>query len=220
MTGNDSTATQSVLHTTPPSTTPPTPTTLVAAVDNDAMALMALRGVLPRLLPESRWLWGVAGATEAIRMALDPQTRPRLLLVDMSLDDGTGVTVCRRIRCRTDRVLLLAVTAFSVDAYAARAAQAGAQGIVSKADMPAMAAALRAVAATANPSDRSSDDRQPRLGDREEETLRLLAQGLSYDQIAAQWDVTPATVRTHAHRATAKLGARSLAHAIALYLSR
>ena len=236
--------------------------TLVAAVDNDTMALLALRGIVPQLLPGARWLWGVGSASEAVDRALDPETRPRLLLVDMSLDDGTGVGVVRRIRERTDRVAMLAVTAFDVRTYAARAAQAGAQGIVSKADVPAMSAALRTVAAGgtyrprtlggagdaaatgdamgdadfvdaasarlrllrgrgASPDDGDGAADQPglsRLGPKEAETMRLLAQGLTYEQIAMRRGVSAATVRTHAHRAVTKLGAGSLAHAIALYL--
>lgn len=241
-----------------------TAVTLVAAVDNDTMALLALRGILPQLLPGARWLWGVGSAAEAVDKALDPETRPRLLLVDMSLDDGTGVGVVRRIRERTDRVSMLAMTAFDVRTYAARAAKAGAQGIVSKADMASMAAALRAVAAggvyrprevgardsadamATGPAqdvefldassarlrlvrDHGEQGRDAneghdgnsalrRLGPKESETMRLLAQGLTYEQIAESRGVSAATVRTHAHRAVSKLEATSLAHAIALYL--
>ncbi|MBL3897502.1 hypothetical protein [Bifidobacterium longum] len=36
---------------------------LVAAVDNDRMALLALKGILPRLLPAAQWMWG-AGTSE------------------------------------------------------------------------------------------------------------------------------------------------------------
>ena len=224
--------------------------TLVAAVDNDRMALLALRGILPQLLPGARWTWGAETADEAVAKALDPETRPRLLLVDMPLGESKGVSVCRRIRMHTDRVLLLAITAFSTATYAERAAEAGAQGIVGKADVPRLAAALRTVAAGgvydpehADGSSRfhaaadahrllldgtaSGDGRKPahrdilpRLGAREAETLHLLSCGLSYEQIAAQWDVAASTVRTHAHRAVEKLGANSLAHAIALFLSR
>lgn len=250
--------------------------TLVAAVDNDRMALLALRGILPQLLPGARWTWGVQTADEAVAAALDPDTRPRLLLVDMSLGESTGVAVCRRIRMRTDRVLLLAITAFSTATYADLVAEAGAQGIVAKADVPRLAAALRTVAAggtydpvragdgavpasraaamaadgagAASPSsprflaaaeahrrlldgagagagpfgggDGARGGNLPRLGAREAETLHLLSRGMSYEQIAAQWDVAASTVRTHAHRAVEKLGANSLAHAIALFLSR
>ena len=234
--------------------------TLVAAVDNDRMALMALKAIMPQVLPGATWLWGATGADTAVRMALDPETRPRLLLVDMSLGETSGVTVCRRIRARTDRVLLLAITAFAVDEYAARVAEAGAQGIVSKADMPRLARAVRTVLAggtyapplrpagaiaaaadAASPAPRfltateahrllaegdgtgarsRSGGTAPKLGRKESETLHLLSQGLSYEQIAAQWDVAASTVRTHAHRAVEKLGANSLAHAIAIFLSR
>lgn len=251
--------------------------TLVAAVDNDRMALLALKGILPQLLPGARWVWEARTADEAVRMALDPQTRPKLLLVDMSLGETTGVSVCRAVRTRTDRVLMLAVTAFATSDYADRVAAAGAQGIVSKADVPRLAAALRTVAAggvydpersqaeAGSPrfrtaaeahrlladatrqredepagttaikgaseideatgrqagvgvSERQAAAPAPPLAAKEEQTLRLLAQGLSYEQIAKQWSVAAATVRTHAHRAVEKLGANSLAHAIALYL--
>ena len=268
---------------------------LVAAVDNDRMALLALKGILPQLLPSSQWLWGTGDADEAVAKALSPETRPRLLLVDMSLGEATGVSVCRKIRTRTDRVLLLGITAFSVETYAERIAAAGAQGIVSKADIPQLAQALctvaaggtfmprpmastrsiaspaasRASAASAplassvssassssfaspagNPTfrtaieahrllanggtimpDRAVDtdnpdsavpatDRTTRLGAKEAETLYLLSRGMTYDQIATQWGVASSTVRTHAHRAVDKLGAHSLAHAIAIWLSR
>lgn len=227
---------------------------LVAAVDNDRMALLALKGILPQLLPAAQWLWGVGNADEAVAKALNPETRPRLLLVDMSLGEETGVSVCRKIRMRTDRVMLLGITAFSVDTYAERLAAAGAQGIVSKADIPQLAQALRTVAVggtfapdsvasvtfrtaadayqsltdngTAMPTVRGTDagddgtaNRAAKLGAKESETLHLLSRGLTYDQIAAQWGVAASTVRTHAHRAVDKLGAHSLAHAIALWLS-
>lgn len=223
--------------------------TLVAAVDNDRMALLALKGILPQLLPSSRWLWGASTADEAVRKALDPETRPRLLLVDMSLGDATGVSVCRKIRMRTNRVALLGITAFSVSTYAARVAEAGAQGIASKADIPQLSQALRTVAAghvfdptkggstgfrtvddayrmldgnemEADENKNTEDDSSPRLGAKESETLHLLSRGMTYDQIATQWGISPSTVRTHAHRAVDKLGAHSLAHAIALWLSR
>lgn len=264
--------------------------TLVAAVDNDRMALLALKAIVPQLLPGARWLWGAQTADEAVARALDPETRPKLLLVDMSLGESTGVEVCRRIRLRTDRVALLAVTAFQTHDYADRVAEAGAQGIVSKADMPRLMQAVRTVAAggvygtgtaVGGAADAASDARTssavsgietgaastenagdapgitrasgmtgaidahamfhtpseahrilvertdaaegkneaPKLGAKEAETLHLLSRGFSYEQIASQWGIAASTVRTHAHRAVEKLGANSLAHAIALWLS-
>ncbi|RSX53544.1 two component transcriptional regulator, LuxR family [Bifidobacterium goeldii] len=212
---------------------------MTAAVDNDRMALLALKGILPQLLPSSRWMWGAQTADEAIRKTLNPETRPRLLLVDMSLGESTGIGVCRSIRQRDDRVMLLAITAFPIDSYAARAADAGAQGIASKADIPQLAAALRALAAggTFSPvpgvtfrdiahahaavtGEQDDAPQLPKLGAKEAQTLHLLSRGLTYEQIATQWGVSTSTVRTHAHRAVEKLNAHSLAHAIAIWLSR
>lgn len=240
-------------------------------------------------------MWGTSDADEAVAKTLSPETRPRLLLVDMSLGEATGVSVCRKIRTRTDRVLLLGITAFSVETYAERIAAAGAQGIVPKADIPQLAQALCTVAAggtfmprpmasarsiaspvasrtsaasaplassvssaslaspAGNPTFRTAieahrllanggtitpgratgatdtstpdsavpaTDRTTKLGAKEAETLYLLSRGMTYDQIATQWGVAASTVRTHAHRAVDKLGAHSLAHAIAIWLSR
>ena len=45
------------------------------------------------------------------------------------------------------------------------------------------------------------------LTDREREVIVLVGQGLSNDEIAAEWVVSPATVRTHVSRAMMKLHA-------------
>ena len=54
------------------------------------------------------------------------------------------------------------------------------------------------------------------LTDREREVMILVGQGLSNDEIAAEWVVSPATVRTHVSRAMMKLHARDRAQLVVM----
>ena len=54
------------------------------------------------------------------------------------------------------------------------------------------------------------------LTEREREAVVLVAQGRSNDEIAAEWVVSPATVRTHVSRAMTKLHARDRAQLVVI----
>lgn len=56
----------------------------------------------------------------------------------------------------------------------------------------------------------------PQLTDRELHVLQRAAQGEIYDRIAADWGVTGRTVKQIASKMFAKLGARSMPHAVLL----
>lgn len=57
---------------------------------------------------------------------------------------------------------------------------------------------------------------RPDLTARELEVLRGVAAGLTYRQLAARWGIAEITVRGYGHRLMAKLGAKSIAHAVLL----
>lgn len=70
---------------------------------------------------------------------------------------------------------------------------------------------------------RDARGRQPRhdsleLTETERQTLALEAEGLTRDQIAAELERSPETVKDHQNRIRAKLGARNTTHAVALAL--
>ncbi|WP_225432922.1 MULTISPECIES: DNA-binding response regulator [Bifidobacterium] len=208
----------------------------LAAVDNDAMTLMALQAIAPKLLPGGTFIWTTDSPNTAVRRSLNPATRPDMLLMDMSLGRDSGAAVCRRIRARTPHMPVLAVTSFPLHIYAKAAAEAGAQGIASKSDMPALARAMRIVAdggtvpcddpisfETAEQAHRrlATDLSQdlPLLTDKEVETLEMMSRGYTFERLAKEWGVGSSTIRTHAHRAEKKLGAATLAQAIAIWMS-
>ena len=144
----------------------------------------------------------------------------------------------RRRRAITDdpslgAVRVLILTTFELDEYVFEALRAGAAGFLVKHTEPAeLVRAVRVVAAgeallspsvtrrlIAEFASRPSRGDAPSgalagLTDREREVMILVGQGLSNDEIAAEWVVSPATVRTHVSRAMMKLHARDRAQLV------
>ena len=226
---------------TPPTATPKRvngavrPIVTIGLVDNDQFALAFLARSLTELMPEARILWRTSSGRDAVARCLDTDTRPNVLLTDMSMDELSGPAVCRAIRIRSARVAILAVTSFSLSVYAAKAAEAGAQGIVPKSVETPIIDAVRALAAggTWNPTDgdvtfdtaadahaRLSGGRMPRqflLSDREAEAMNLCSKGLTTEQIAVDMQVGVSTAKTYLTRAIHKLGVTSRGAAVALW---
>ena len=132
-------------------------------------------------------------------------------------------------------VKVLILTTFELDEYVFEALRAGAAGFLVKHTEPAeLVRAVRVVAAgeallspsvtrrliaefTARPSrGETTPAALAGLTDREREVVVLVAQGLSNDEIAAEWVVSPATVRTHVSRAMMKLHARDRAQLVVM----
>lgn len=116
----------------------------IAIVDNDRFTRRALRG----LLEDSGLcdvLWDRSDGLVAEQLVMRPESRPDLLLLDMSLGDVSGVEVCRAIRRRSAGVRILGITAFPPRLYAPDLASAGAQGLVTKDVDEELLAGVRAV---------------------------------------------------------------------------
>ena len=71
-----------------------------------------------------------ADMSEALRLIAD--ARPDVAVVDISLKDGDGIDLIKRIRDRDDRVRILVWSMHSEALYAERALRAGALGYVNK----------------------------------------------------------------------------------------
>ncbi|MCO5990671.1 response regulator transcription factor [Actinoallomurus spadix] len=114
------------------------------------------------------------------------------------------------------RVLIMSTSARPPDVLAA--VRAGANGYLTKrCDTSVLIAGLRIVAGggfllcdelsdVAHALIAASDTSRPRLSPREDQTLRMLARGLTHSQIATQLGVRKSTVDTYVERIRAKLG--------------
>jgi DNA-binding NarL/FixJ family response regulator len=160
------------------------------------------------------------------------------------MPDVNGIEATRAITANpllpNTRVLVL--TTFDIDSYVYDALGAGASGFLLKdADPDEIAQAVRIVArgdALIQPSvmrrlvqnfvsavpagtegalsDRAREMqvRLKTLTDREKEVLRYVASGLSNEEIAEKFIISPATVKTHVSRIMAKVGAHDRAQLV------
>jgi DNA-binding NarL/FixJ family response regulator len=165
---------------------------------------------------------------EAVRAA--GEHSPDVVLMDIRMPVMDGIEATRRLP--RQRVLIL--TTFGLDQYILEALRAGASGFLLK-DAPTqeVVAAVRAVAAgdavlsaavTRQLLDQvarrlpAAVSRRPdeidRLTEREQEVLRMLANGLSNAEIAAALVVSEATIKSHVSHLLGKLGLRDRVQAV------
>lgn len=211
--------------------------TRLGIVDNDRLVLQALAGGLTRALGGGfAVLWAVSEGLEALDRCSREGSAPDLLLVDVSMEDISGIRVCRAIRHDDPRMPLLAMTSFTLESYAPQVAAAGAQGIVAKDDVRGIARAVRAVAdgglwnaelacgadvPFASPGEaylRLRAERNHELSVRETQIVDRCARGWPYARTASALGIGEATVRTYVERACRKLGAANRQQLIALWL--
>jgi DNA-binding NarL/FixJ family response regulator len=171
-----------------------------------------------------------ADGAEAIRVA--GELRPDIVLMDIRMPGVDGVTATARICEQTDAKVLV-LTMFDVDEYVYAALAAGASGFLLK-DIRRddLVNAVRLIAAgdallAPSVTRRLIADLAHRghavpalaaqlegLTERERDTLRQLARGLSNAEIAAELYVTEHTVKTHVSNLLGKLGLRDRAQAV------
>ena len=169
-----------------------------------------------------------AQAVEAVR-----RLRPDVVLMDVRMRAMDGPEATRRIREQPDAPPVLALTTYDDDDTLEAALTAGAAGFLLK-DAPGeeIIRATRSVAAGGGWLDPAVAERvlrvyRGRAGSRREgaallaqltarelDVLKLIAQGLSNDEIAAALFLSEATVKTHINHLLSKLELRDRAQTI------
>ena len=169
-----------------------------------------------------------ATGDEAVRQAR--RLRPDVVLMDIRMPGLDGIAATAQIVADRDlagtRVVIL--TTFETDEHVFAALRAGASGFLTKEVEPdELRRAVRVVAAgeallspsvTARvigqfahrPAGPAGDggDRLAVLTPREVEVVRLVAAGLSNEEVARELFISPLTAKTHVTRAIAKVGVR------------
>jgi DNA-binding NarL/FixJ family response regulator len=198
-----------------------------------------LRGTFRLLIdaqPDMEVVAEAANGREAVRLARSE--RADVVVMDIRMPEVDGIEATRLIDQDEDLagVKVLVLTTFEVDEFVIEALRAGASGFLGKGVEPAQLLdairlveadeALLSPAATksliarvmAQPAagDLADPARLATLTPREREVMSLVATGLSNDEIAERLFVTPVTVKTHANRAMAKLGARDRAQLVVI----
>ncbi len=146
--------------------------------------------------------------------------RPDVALVDLRMPGLDGAQVTAEVTAQAPDVRVLILTTYAEDDAVLPALRAGAAGYLTKDTTgEALCAAIRTVAAGGSVLDAAVQARlvalagtpapAPSIPDgltaREVDTLRLVAQGLSNQQVASQLFVSEATVKTHVNHLISKL---------------
>jgi DNA-binding NarL/FixJ family response regulator len=158
---------------------------------------------------------------EAVEMAL--REKPDLVLMDLKMPVMNGVEATREIKSKCPEVKVLVLTTYGTDDWVFDAIRAGASGYLLK--DTSREGVLSAIRGTVEGktfidpsgagkvlSEVSSTKKKPataitaKLTEREAEVLRLLARGLSNEDIAKKLFLSGGTVRNHISAIVDKLG--------------
>jgi DNA-binding NarL/FixJ family response regulator len=151
---------------------------------------------------------------------------PQVAVVDVRMPKIGGIEVARRLRGRTATQLVL-FSGYGDRALLLEALDAGVRGFVLKeAPLDDLVRAVNALVAGESYIDpvlagalaASAGERVKELTVRERDVLRLLADGLSNEEIGKRLFISAETVRTHLRKAMDKLGAETRTQAVALAL--
>lgn len=155
--------------------------------------------------------------------------RPDVICMDVRMPGGDGLTATRQILADAGESppAVLVVTTFDLDEYVFGALEAGASGFILKDCEPEdLIDAIRRLAAGYGLVDQAVTRRviaefarrrpaasresagAQQLTPREAEIVRLLARGLSNNEIADELFIETSTVKSHLGRAMAKIGVR------------
>ncbi|HSA49438.1 MAG TPA: response regulator transcription factor [Yinghuangia sp.] len=161
---------------------------------------------------------------------------PDVLLMDIRMPNVDGLEAARRIAADSalDGVKVVILTTFDLDDYIYGALRAGATGFLVKDTEPeelirAVRVAARGDALISPQVTRRliaefagrvgqpvPDPRLDELTSREREVMRLVAGGMTNDEIAARLVLSPATAKTHVSRIMTKLGVRDRSQLVVL----
>jgi len=168
-----------------------------------------------------------SGAAEALQQM--GETRPAVVVLDLSLSEGSGLDLIKQIHAHDPEVRMLVVSMHDETLFADRALQAGAMGYVHKREATnrvidgirkvqrgqirlsspmaerVLQKALRGSEEATAPASSLSQ-----LSNRELQVYQLIGEGLSTRQIAERLHLSPKTVDTHREHLKRKLKLQTL----------
>jgi DNA-binding NarL/FixJ family response regulator len=152
--------------------------------------------------------------------------RPQVLLLDIRLRSGDGLSTLRKLRALPDPPNIAMLTTFDIDEYVSEALRLGANGFLLKDTEPEQlvravrdladggavldpGVAARVLAAVAGVERVAEPARRllNALSEREREVLTLIGQGMSNAQIGGALHLSEATVKGYVSSVLSKIGA-------------
>jgi DNA-binding NarL/FixJ family response regulator len=201
----------------------------VLLVDDHEVVRLGLRSLL-EIEPDLRVVAEASDGVAAVREA--EAHRPDVAIMDVRMAGMDGIEACREIKSRCPETGVLMLTSFGSDEAVIAALMAGAAGFLLKnAGRAEVLRAVRSVAAGQSLLDpavtrrvterlvelasKAEHEELAQLSQREREVLRLVAEGRTNREIAAQLVISETTARNHVSHILDKLGMSRRAEAAA-----
>jgi len=161
-----------------------------------------------------------AGGGEAVKLA--KQSKPDVVLLDIRMTDGDGLTTLEELRQKLPDLRVVMLSTYENPTYVARASAMGASDYILKGSSRAqLLGAIKAVAAGDAPSQygemkrvagamatrEKEKDPEVALTQRETQVLRHLALGLSNKEIGSSLQISIETVKEHVQHLLRKINA-------------
>jgi DNA-binding NarL/FixJ family response regulator len=163
----------------------------------------------------------VSGIAHSVAGCLDmlKDMQPDVLLLDVSMPDGSGIDLCPKIKAKYPQVKVLMLTSYGELATVTCALEAGADGYVLKNSMPeeilegiqAVASGGRFLCDEVDLMLKNREDNPLELTRREYSLLRLIAEDRTNAEIADRLCLDYETVKSYRKNLNAKLGAHNTA---------
>ena len=191
-----------------------------------------VRAGFSKLLAAERQITVIGDASDGIAaLARCRELEPDVVLMDIRMPNMDGLEATRRITATVTGTRVLILTTYDLDEYVFDAIRAGASGfllkdctpeaLISGVDTVARGDALLAPSVTrrlisefARRPEFPMTDAIPGLTPRENDVLRLCAQGLSNREIARRLYLGESTVKSHLGSVLTKLGCRDRVQAV------
>ncbi|MBW1937378.1 MAG: response regulator transcription factor [Deltaproteobacteria bacterium] len=165
--------------------------------------------------PEFEVVGEAGNGRKGLRMA--KELKPNLVLMDVSLPDKSGIDITRDIRSHLSETRVIIVSMHSKIDHITKAFQAGASGYVVKEsaaeslmqgletvtrgeyylDSSLSHKVVKRLAGLPENEPKTTDSRYEALTRREQQVMRLLAEGISTKEIAERLFISPKTVENH-----------------------
>ena len=184
-------------------------------------------GIASRISRQSDLIVCGEASSIAEALLLVETTEPDVVVIDISLKDGNGIDLIKRIRTRDSSIRMLVCSMHPDSVYAERALRAGAFGYINKDNTTGRV--LDAIRSVRNGQIYLSENATRRLvhrtighpgnpalpveslSDREIEIFRLIGEGQATSEIAGQLHLSVHTIDTYRRRIRLKLSIRNAA---------
>lgn len=202
-------------------TTPAVPAAMrIMLVDDHPIVRRGVSDILAGAFPQAT-IEQVGSGGEALALARSQSWD--IIILDLTLPDGSGLDVLKRIREMQSRLPVLILSMHTADQFARRAIAAGASGYLTKdtADEELVAAVTRLIRGGKYFGPQvlehvvigmyADGDERPheRLSDREYQVLRMIGSGRTVSEIATALTLSVKTISTYRARVLEKMDMRT-----------